>query len=404
MTPEERPHFLSFGGVDHTCRTLLDLGCSYVLMQDKALATPYQIDTATQLIVCDYEDVALCVALARALHARKPFNAVLCLSEFPQRAAAAIATDLGLPTNCEPFAIEHTRDKLRFRELLNARGVPNVPFRRVASAAAAEDFRQQVGGRIVLKPVSGAGSEGVHYVDRAEDMERAFAHAQGVQREGVIAEQYVGGDEYSVETISRDGAHELIAVTRKSVTGFPHFVELGHVQPWDLGARRKEVEQLVFQALDAVRHRTGPAHTEVKIDTDGVHIIESQLRPGGDQLWEITRLTTGMDAARETICSLLGRPAPERRPEHACIAIRFFQLPPTRRTREALLAGFAAHADVIRVAIDKTSAEALPLTHSWQRSGYVIAHHATAEGAERLARAEADRLLAHAQRPDTTQA
>ncbi|MBA2673438.1 ATP-grasp domain-containing protein [Ramlibacter sp.] len=395
MTPEERPHVLSFGGVDHNCRTLLELGCSYVLMQDKALVTPYQTGTAHQLILCDYEDVALCVALARVLHARQPFRYVLCLSEFPQRAAAAIAADLGLPTNCESFAIEHTRDKLRFRDLLSAQGVPNVPYRRIGSAAAAEDFRQQVGGRVVLKPVSGAGSEGVHYADSAEAVAQAYAHAAGVGREGVIAEKYVGGDEYSVETISKSGVHELIALTRKSITGFPHFVEVGHVQPWAMGARRQEVERLVFQALDAVRHRTGPAHTEVKVEADGVHIIESQLRPGGDQLWEITRLTTGMDAARETACCLMGLPAPERRPEHACVAIRFFQLPPTTLTREAILAGFAPHPDVIRTVIDKLGTEAVALTHSWQRSGYLMVHGGTAEDAQRLAESEAARLVAH---------
>lgn len=395
MTPEKRPHFLSFGGVDHNCRTLLELGCSYVLMQDKALATPYQAATAHQLILCDYEDVALCVELARVLHAHKPFDCVLCLSEFPQRAAAAIAADLGLATNCESFPIAHTRDKLMFRDLLTARGVPNVPYRRIGSAAAAEDFRQQVGGRVVLKPVSGAGSEGVHYADSAEAVAQAYAHAAGVGREGVIAEKYVGGDEYSVETISRNGVHEFVALTRKIVTGFPHFVEVGHVQPWDLGPRRAEVERLVFAALDAVRHRTGPAHTEVKVEPEGMHIIESQLRPGGDQLWEITRLTTGMDAARETACSLLGLPAPGRRAEHAAVAIRFFQLPPTRLAREDILAGFTPHADVIRVVIDKLGTEAVALTHSWQRSGYLMAHAGNVHDAERLAHGEAERLVAH---------
>lgn len=400
MPPDTGPHFLAFGGVDHTYRALVELGCSYSLMQDRTLLTSYQTETAAHLILCDYEDVALCLDLARALHRSKPLAYVLCLSEYPQRAAAAIAADLGLPTNCASFAIEHTRDKLLFRDLLDSLGVPNVPYRRVASAQEAEAFRETVGGRIVVKPVSGAGSEGVCFVDSSADTAQAFAHAQSVGRDGVIAEKYVDGDEYSIETISKNGAHELVAVTRKTVTGFPHFVELAHVQPFDLAQRLADVQALVFRALDGLRHRIGPAHTEVKLNSGGAHIIESQIRPGGDQLWEITRLTTGMDAARETICCLLGLPAPTRAKTHPFVAIRFFTLAPTHLprdlTKEQILAGFKPHAHVIRAVIDKLPQASARLTHSGLRSGYVMAHDDTLDGAHALAQSEAEKLVAHA--------
>lgn len=400
MPPDTHPHFLAFGGVDHTYRALVDLGCSYSLMQDKTLLTDYQVQTAIHMVLCDYEDVALCLDLARALHNRKPFGYVLCLSEYPQRAAAAIAADLGLPTNCAPFAIEHTRDKFLFRDLLHSLGVPNVPYRRVASAQEAEAFRETMGGCIVVKPISGAGSEGVCFVDSPADMAQAFAHAQSVGRDGVITEKYVDGDEYSIETISKNGTHELVAITRKTVTGFPHFVELAHVQPFDLGEHLADVQALVFQALDGLRHRIGPAHTEVKVSSTGVHLIESQIRPGGDQLWEITRLTTGMDAARETICCLLGLPAPVRVRTHPFVAIRFFTLARAllagNVTKEQILAGFKPHAHVIRAVIDKLPDTDERLTHSGQRSGYVMAHAETLDEAHALAQSEAGRLVAHA--------
>ncbi|MBA3772241.1 MAG: ATP-grasp domain-containing protein [Ramlibacter sp.] len=396
MPSDDRPHFLAFGGVDHTYRALAELGCTYSLIQDKSLVTAYQQETAVHLVLCDYEDVQLCLELARAMHRRRPLGYVLCLSEYPQRAAAAIAVELGLPTNCEPFAIEHTRDKFRFRDLLDALSVPNVPYRRVNSAQETEAFRAEAGGRIVVKPVSGAGSEGVYFVDAQEDTGRAFAHAQSVGREGVIAEKYVDGDEYSIETISKNGVHELIAATRKTVSGFPHFVELAHVQPFALGPRLGQVQALVFQALDGLRHKTGPAHTEVKVDDKAVHIIESQIRPGGDQLWEITRLTSGMDVARETICCLLGRPAPERVKTHPYVAICFFALAPTALAKEEILADFRPHPNVIRAVIDKIPGHSLSLTHSALRSGYVMAHHDSLDAAHSLARTEAARLVAHA--------
>ena len=47
----------------------------------------------------------------------------------------------------------------------------------------------------------------------------------------VIAEAVLSGDEFSVEAISVDGRHEILAITGKLTTGEPEFVELGHWQP-----------------------------------------------------------------------------------------------------------------------------------------------------------------------------
>ena len=394
MSKPKKPHFLALGGIDHTYRAIGELGAEYSLLQSRALVTDFQIRTARELLITQYEDVDKMVDYARALHARHPIDHVLCLSEYPQRAAARIAAELSLSSNCDTYAVEATRNKAMLRELLDRAGLPTVPWRIVTAVDELRAFREKVGGTVVVKPVSGAGSEGVHLVASDEDVEHAFGHADGIGRDGVLAEQYAGGQEYSVESMSVDGRHEIAAVTRKTVTGAPYFVEMAHVQPCCPPEYRDSIADVVARMLNALGHRHGPAHTELKIDDDGLRIIESQIRLGGDQIWEMTLLTSGVDVARETLHALLGLPLPERRPAYPVVAIRFMQFPKLDADRESIEAACASdHPDVLRVHIDNNGSEDMRLTQSGHRSGYVLVRGETVEQAEAFALDQAEAVL-----------
>lgn len=393
-TKPDTPHFLALGGIDHTYRALIDLGAEYSLIQSKNLVTEYQIKSAREVFLTDYENVELMLAYARTIHRQRPINYVLSLSEYPQLAAARIAEALQVPTNCDLHAVENTRDKYLFRQLMERAGLPSVPFRLVHSVAELQAFYNEVGGRIVVKPVSGAGSEGVRFAGDASELEAAFFHASRVKRGGVLAEKYIGGHEYSVETMSRDGRHEIAAVTRKTVGGLPYFVEMGHVQPWSLDAQQAELTNIVERMLNALGHVHGPAHTEIKIEDGAIHLIETQVRLGGDQIWEMTMLSSGVDVTRETLCALLGLERPARAPRHNAVAIRFFALPQTTLSKEALREVASGHENVIRAHIDHANAGKTTPSHSGERSGYVLVHGDSADEAERVAEQRVAHLLA----------
>jgi biotin carboxylase len=139
----------------------------------------------------------------------------------------------------------------------------------------------------------------------------------------VIAEAVLSGNEFSVEAMSVDGRHEIVAITGKLTTGEPEFVELGHWQPAELRAgQRDAVVNRTVEVLDAIGHRIGPSHTEVMVDGLNVGLIETHTRFGGDQIWELTQLTTGRHFATETIFALLDLPAPEPGDRHGGAAMR----------------------------------------------------------------------------------
>src|SRR5215217_8362027 len=123
--------------------------------------------------------------------------------------------------------------------------------------------------------------------------------------------------------MSVNGRHEILAVTGKLTTGEPEFVELGHWQPAELALDRREaVVSRTIEILDAIGHRIGPSHTEVMVNGLDVGVIETHTRFGGDQIWELTQLTTGRHFATETIFALLGQTAPEPGERHGAAAMR----------------------------------------------------------------------------------
>ncbi|MEI7503509.1 MAG: ATP-grasp domain-containing protein, partial [Paludibacter sp.] len=85
---------------------------------------------------------------------------------------------------------------------------------------------------LIIKPTDRSGSRGVKKVldifDVKEAVERAKIESFTNQ---AIIEEYITGSEVSVETISWQGTHYILAITDKVTTGEPYFVELEHHQP-----------------------------------------------------------------------------------------------------------------------------------------------------------------------------
>lgn len=160
---------------------------------------------------------------------------------------------------------------------------------------------------VIVKPTSLGGKRGISVVNCQEEMRNAIAFANAdmpAAKTKIIIEQYIeGGKEYSVESISCHGKHDIIQVTEKITSGPPHCVELGHMQPADLSDEmRKKVECAVSQLLAAVGVDNTTSHTEIKIVGDDIYLIELNARSGGDHIsYPLTELSTGYSYIKGSI-------------------------------------------------------------------------------------------------------
>lgn len=163
---------------------------------------------------------------------------------------------------------------------------------------------------IIIKPSDRSGSRGITKLENAIGLSKAFlkAYKESFTKE-VLIEEYVVGEEYSIECISYRGRHSYLATTKKHTTGAPHFIETGHEEPSGLEeALIEKVKNIIFHALDSLGIQNGASHSEVKIDSEGnIKIIEVGARMGGDCIGShLVELSTGYDYLKMVIDIALG--------------------------------------------------------------------------------------------------
>lgn len=161
----------------------------------------------------------------------------------------------------------------------------------------------------IVKPITGASKCGVNYVDSADKFKDAILNVKSVSQCEIMIEDYIDGDEISIETISFEGHHHLIQITDKENSGPPHFVELSHHQPSMLSASVKsKIGKVVPKLLDAVKLCNGASHIEMKVDDDNkLFLVEINPRGGGDEISnKLVQLSTGFDYVRAMIEVALG--------------------------------------------------------------------------------------------------
>ncbi|KFF55388.1 ATP-grasp domain-containing protein [Bacillus stercoris] len=221
---------------------------------------------------------------------------VLSFTELGLKAACIISERLNLPTNSTK-AIEYTRNKSLMRETF----LKNDTLKLNYKAGVIEEFQQDdlpLKTPFIIKPLDGYGSKNISYIENQEEWTRWHLKNKSDYDTEWIAEPYIEGPEYSIETISSEGNHFIIGITEKDTTGKPNFIETGHSVPASLSQEvYKQIVQATKESLTLIGIKYGPSHIEVKWDSKKNHIIiiEMHTRPGGDYIPFLHLLSTGID-------------------------------------------------------------------------------------------------------------
>ncbi|MGH3875546.1 MAG: ATP-grasp domain-containing protein [Actinophytocola sp.] len=334
-----RPHVLVVGGPSiHVCKAReLGLDVDYAQYPNRYDSGhwPY-VDHA---LLLDYADFDQLLPLARTLHETSPFQAVLTLSDFGLLPAAQLNEAFGLGGESVE-TVELLLDKSRMRRHLAAKGISPVASAVGRCTQDVREFVQAHGLPIIVKPTREGGSLAVFHVrdqadaDTVADRYRALADKAwnpgdlgfADSFDEFLMEEFLDGPEISVETLSFDGRHVVVAVTDKELGG-TGFAEVGLSTPSaQPGETLRDATRLVTDLLDAVGLRNGPAHTEVKLTSRGPRIVESHNRIGGGGINDMTETVYGVDMERYALCAGLGvleplaaSPEPRGAASHAAI-------------------------------------------------------------------------------------
>jgi carbamoylphosphate synthase large subunit len=151
----------------------------------------------------------------------------------------------------------------------------------------------------VVKPTEGGAKKGVSCAFNAKDFKEAILYATE-ENNHIIIEEFINGQELSVESISFHGRHFILQITEKESSSAPHFVELAHHLPASLpqGIEAK-IRDIIPQILNAVGFTDGACHTEIKYDDNNIYLIEINPRGGGDEISNrLVSLSSGTDYLR----------------------------------------------------------------------------------------------------------
>jgi biotin carboxylase len=240
--------------------------------------------------------------------------------------AARLAQRYRVP-GAGPAAADVLRDKAALRAVTGAAGIANPRSRPVDGPGAVRAFMAEEGGPVVLKPANRQGSLGTRILFDRDEVDEAWAECV-VQDEGalvprrglplrMLVEQYVEGDELSVEMVVRDGVPVFANVTSKVLFPGPRPVERGHVVPAELPAGQRQL--LIGQTervLEAVGFGTGFVHCEWILSGGTPVLVECAGRLPGDGIVELITRAWQLDAVGLYLSVMNGRALPAGLPHH----------------------------------------------------------------------------------------
>lgn len=235
--------------------------------------------------------------------------AVMTWDETLVALVAEIATIHDLP-GMSPQAVANCRDKYATRSLLNAAGISPVHASLVSSEEeAVHQVRSSGGYPVILKPRSLAASVGVVLAADEAQLRAAYRQSEGSvypglgRQPGTLIEQFLEGDEISVDCIVFQGNVRCANVARKRLGPAPHFEEIGHlVCPWTDEAWFAEVEDMLQHVHTALGVSSGITHAEIRLTGRGPRLVELNCRLGGDLIPHLGYLAHGTNlviAAKE---------------------------------------------------------------------------------------------------------
>lgn len=221
--------------------------------------------------------------------------ACICGGEAGVDLADALSEKLGLLSN--GTHVKNRRDKKVQQELIHQAGLRSVRQCAGKCVADVDDFLRNETYPVIVKPLDSAGSDGVKKCDTYEEatahfelLTGGYEKVNGGTCEEVLCQEFLKGNEYIVDHVSRDGVHKSVMVwlyDKRQANGAA-FVYFGELPIDSESEEAKVLIPYVRAVLDVLDVRNGPSHGEVIITEDGSPcLVEINCRAnGGNGTWQ----------------------------------------------------------------------------------------------------------------------
>ena len=277
------------------------------------------------------------------------------------------------------------RDKATMKDALRAAGLPVARHKLVTSDSEARAFAKEVGFPMVLKPPAGMGAKATFRVTSEETLLRAVVGMRVDAESPVLAEEFLRGREFSMETVTIAGKPRVHSISHY-VPSCLDVIENPWMQwvcllPRELDDPLYErARKMGYAAVEALGLDDGMTHMEWFEREDGsLAIGEIAQRPPGANISLMTGIAHGIDPyrawARAVVDSELDAPW-ERKLAVGCAFLRGMG-----QGRVISVTGLHAAHQATRHLIAESRLPTIGATKSdgYEGDGYVVVRHESTE-------------------------
>eukprot|EP01039_Chlorochromonas_danica_P007202 gene7202-7968_t len=273
---------------------------------------------ATFVFNTDQEpDLALATLINQIRSLDLDVRAVFAGAETGVELADQLSEQMHLRTNGTALS-EARRNKYVMGETVRSAGIRAVKQLKATSWGEIEEWIEAWNPdpfKVIVKPMDSAGSDDVTLCHNLEDVKRAFGNIMGkvnglgIVNRAVLVQEYLEGDEYVIDMVSRDGEHKVMGIwvyDRRAVNG-AGFVCFGQKLLTINDEHCQELVEYQKKVITALGIKNGPTHGEVKWCRGEPVLVEVGARcHGGDGLWvQIAEECYGYSQVQGTILSYL---------------------------------------------------------------------------------------------------
>jgi biotin carboxylase len=197
------------------------------------------------------------------------------VNEFGNQIAAELAIELGYRYNSLEVVNVSSDKKLIWNKLQGSQ-------LSMAKSYQEDDLCKEI-LPVIIKPTISTSSKGVSLVVDEDKIKDALEYArQSGKSQEIRIEEYIGGEQYSLETLTFKGQHHIIGVIEEHLSEAPYFFERSDIlNSHDQLIKKEFFLDFVNLLLDTLGVEIGPCHIEVKVFEDKIYLIDFATRSGG---------------------------------------------------------------------------------------------------------------------------
>ncbi|WP_078553787.1 ATP-grasp domain-containing protein [Bacillus alkalicellulosilyticus] len=292
---------------------------------------------ADEVLVTETNDIPSLIDYVKNYH----FDGVITVCDYYIETVREVAKAFNVPCPF-PEEVQTVRQKHLMRQALDKAQLDNPKYGLAQNWDEVISIAEDICFPLVMKPVDLASSAFVSFIENESELQKAYQSLEAFplnfreqERDCIyLLEEYMHGEEVSVESVSFNGETTVLGITDKSITGNPYFIENGHMFPAKLDEKvQTEVIQFVKATLDAVGFDHGIAHTEVKLTAEGPRIVEINPRTAGNYIVELIERVTGINLLHAFVDLSLGKkPTITAKEQGITSAAAIFLVPPQSGT------------------------------------------------------------------------